>query len=676
MIARTRLVSVLALAASTALTIGCNDEGSTADPSGTGAGAGSGGSGGSGGGPGAQTAKFSVRIENVSGDATFSTAISPAAWALHGAANPLFDEGMADRGQGLEHIAEDGNPTDLDAALEEAEGVAAHGVVNTPVGADEPGAIFPGGAYEVEIEASSDAPNLSFASMFGNSNDVFFAPDGAGIALFDDEGMPIASQDVTSAVLLWDAGTEVNQAPNSGPLQAPRQGTPDTGPAEGRLEPFGDSTRALPSAWQVARVSVAKAGDGFDVTVANVSGPGGAVASGISPVFYALHNENWSLFQPNSPASAGIEAIAEDGNSAVLVAEEAVQPGVSLAAAATVPVGADGPGAAKPGEMYTFHVTPSATARYLSVATMFGQSNDAFLGFGPEGVELADEQGAPRSEADVNADLERKLVLWDAGTEDNQVPGAGGFTGPFQPAPNSGPVDATPGVRRYGDATNDLAGPGAGGVLEVKVTPGEGNDLLVTVTNTSDETAYPTKLSPLVFAVHDGVSDFFPAGAAAPAYVERLAEDGNPSDWGAALNGAGGVAEAGTVGDKPIEPGESWTFTVSVTPDARVLGLAMMVATSNDTFVSLGPKGVELADTQGDPRPLADINADLAAALGAWDAGTEANQAAALGPDQAPRQAGPNTGPAEGDGTVRAVDQVWAFPPVGDVIRVTVTLEE
>lgn len=677
MIARTRLVSVLALAASTALTIGCSDDGSSADPSGSGAGPGAGGSGsgGSGGGPVAQTAKFSVRFENVSGDATFSTAISPAQWLVHSAANPLFDEGMADRGKGLEHIAEDGNPTDLDASLEGADGVAAHGVVNIPVGAEEPGPIFPGGAFEVEVEASSDSPLLSFASMFGNSNDVFFAPEGKGIALFDEAGEPIAEQDVTSQVLLWDAGTEVDQAPNSGPVQAPRQGDPNTGPHEGRLGAFADSTRALPSAWQVARVSVVKAGDGFDVTVANVSGAGSSVASGISPVFYALHNENWSLFQPNSPASAGVEAIAEDGNSSILVAEESVKPGVTMAAAATIPVGKQGPGAAAPGEMYTFHVTPSATARYFSVATMFGQSNDAFLGFGPEGVELADASGAVRSEVEINADLERKLVLWDAGTEENQVPGAGGFTGPFQPGPDSGPADPTPGVRRYGDSTNDLAGPRAGGVLEVKVAQGEGNELLVTVTNTSAETAYPTKLSPLVFAVGDGVEDFFTPDTAAPAYIERLAEDGNPSDWGAAL-AAADVAESGTIGDKPIEPGESWTFAVAVTPDARVLNLAMMVATSNDTFVSLGAKGVDLADTQGDPRPIADINADLAAALGAYDAGTEANQAAALGPDQAPRQAAPNSGPAEGNGTVRAVDQVWAYPPVADVLRVTVTLVE
>ena len=146
-----------------------------------------------------------------------------------------------------------------------------------------------------------------------------------------------------------------------------------------------------------------------------------------------------------------------------------------------------------------------------------------------------------------------------------------------------------------------------------------------------------------------GVTDFFPADATAPAYVERLAEDGNPSDWGAALNGAGGVAEAGTVGDKPIEPGESWTFTISVTPDGRVLDLAMMVATSNDTFVSLGPKGVELADTQGDPRPLADINADLAAALAP---GLSTEHQAAGPPDRPlpppPATAARNSGPAGG----------------------------
>jgi hypothetical protein len=143
-----------------------------------------------------------------------------------------------------------------------------------------------------------------------------------------------------------------------------------------------------------------------------------------------------------------------------------------------------------------------------------------------------------------------------------------------------------------------------------------------------------------------------------------------------ALASAPGVGASGKIGDAPIATGESFQFVVNVSPDARVLDLATMVGTSNDTFLSLGPTGVVLADTQGDLRPLAAINADLAAALGAWDAGTEANQAAALGPDQAPRQAAPDTGSPEGNGLVRAVDQVWAFPKSSDLIRVTISLVE
>ena len=82
---------------------------------------------------------------------------------------------------------------------------------NTPVDAAEPGAIGPGGAYEVTFSAAPGS-RLSFATMFVPSNDLFFAPDEAGIALFDGANLPIAG-DVTSQVMLWDAGTEVNQEP-------------------------------------------------------------------------------------------------------------------------------------------------------------------------------------------------------------------------------------------------------------------------------------------------------------------------------------------------------------------------------------------------------------------------------------------------------------------------------
>ena len=68
--------------------------------------------------------------------------------------------------------------------------------------------------------------------MFIQSNDLFYAPDGNGIPLFDGDGNAIDG-DVTADVLLWDAGTEVNQEPGVGADQAPRQSGPNTGADEG-----------------------------------------------------------------------------------------------------------------------------------------------------------------------------------------------------------------------------------------------------------------------------------------------------------------------------------------------------------------------------------------------------------------------------------------------------------
>ena len=52
---------------------------------------------------------------------------------------------------------------------------------------------------------------LSLTTMMGQSNDWFYAPVESGIPLFEN-GNPI-SGDITSQIILWDAGTEVNQEP-------------------------------------------------------------------------------------------------------------------------------------------------------------------------------------------------------------------------------------------------------------------------------------------------------------------------------------------------------------------------------------------------------------------------------------------------------------------------------
>ena len=177
-----------------------------------------------------EPATFTLTIENISGDSELPSPLAPGAYAVHTGATPLFVAGQADQGLGLEALAEDGDPSGLAASLAGNDMAIHSGVFTTPDGADGPGPLFPGSSYSFTFEAAP-GERLSFATMFVQSNDLFFAPDEMGIALFDDEGKPL-SEDVTDAVLLWDAGTEVNEEPGAGPNQAPRQAGPNTGEDE------------------------------------------------------------------------------------------------------------------------------------------------------------------------------------------------------------------------------------------------------------------------------------------------------------------------------------------------------------------------------------------------------------------------------------------------------------
>jgi hypothetical protein len=66
-------------------------------------------------------------------------------------------------------------------------GASATVVFNTPVGKGAPGPAAPGGAYELQAKPGD---RLSFVTMFGWSNDQFYATPDAGLALFDGTGQP------------------------------------------------------------------------------------------------------------------------------------------------------------------------------------------------------------------------------------------------------------------------------------------------------------------------------------------------------------------------------------------------------------------------------------------------------------------------------------------------------
>ena len=156
--------------------------------------------------------------------------LAPGAWAVHTGSDPIFSDGMADRGLGLENLAEDGNPARLASALASEDGVDASGAFAIPTGASGPGVLLPGSAYEFSFTAAPGS-RLSFATMFVQSNDAFYGPDPAGIPLWSSSGRPI-SGDITGRVSLWDAGTEADQAPGLGSNQAPHQAGPNTGGAD------------------------------------------------------------------------------------------------------------------------------------------------------------------------------------------------------------------------------------------------------------------------------------------------------------------------------------------------------------------------------------------------------------------------------------------------------------
>jgi hypothetical protein len=364
-------------------------------------------------------------------------------------------------------------------------------------------ALGPGEMYSITFTAGKGQA-VSFATMLGESNDWFFGPGPEGLMLYDERGAPI-SGDVTRYIKLWDAGTEFDQEPAVGSTTGPRQPAPNTGPVDPEAgvrelrSPVALNTGAsfaLPPLTSMIKVMLTPSGERtFTLTIQNCSSAStlvtsqGAMPIHLSPMAWALHVMPAAIFSADAPASTGLERIAEDGNPEVAGAELAavtgfhtpIAPGVfvvhrdpaplfaagerdrgqglealaedgnpsMLAAIATgafdTPVGATEPGPAMPGMAYEVSFTAQPGDR-LSFATMFGMSNDWFFATAPDGVPLTD--------GDV------QVGLYNAGTEIDQELAIGTFTAPQQPAPNTGPLDASSTVRmvtasEYARSAND-----------------------------------------------------------------------------------------------------------------------------------------------------------------------------------------------------------------------------
>jgi hypothetical protein len=203
---------------------------------------------------------FKVRVENIA-DATGVTgqdgskypfALSPGFFIVSNKNSQIFENGRS-AGSELEAQAEDGNPSVFLKKYLTRVGSLYAGVFNKPLGSDKAAPIFAGQAFEFTVYAASDM-KLNLAFMYGQSNDLFYAPDEA-IDLFDSNGNPVSS-DITDKIKLWDAGTEVNQAPGLGSDQGPRQKAPNTGADENGVVRLVNDGFTYPETKSVLRVTI------------------------------------------------------------------------------------------------------------------------------------------------------------------------------------------------------------------------------------------------------------------------------------------------------------------------------------------------------------------------------------------------------------------------------------
>lgn len=184
--------------------------------------------------------------------------ISPGVWVVHNAnTSPLFEEGTADFGDGLEEIAEDGNISVLQANLGSLSGEVDSGVFNSPQGSSSTGPIRPGDTYQFSFDAQQNE-HLSLAAMLAATNDIFLGTSDNGIPLFNSNGTPI-SGNVTSQFFWWDAGTEENEQPAIGPNTVTNQLAQDTGIDEnGTVELLSnvDDDFSYPAVNQVVQITI------------------------------------------------------------------------------------------------------------------------------------------------------------------------------------------------------------------------------------------------------------------------------------------------------------------------------------------------------------------------------------------------------------------------------------
>lgn len=338
------------------------------------------------------------------------------------------------------------------------------------------GVILPGQSTTFKFHAAK-GHRLMFATMYGYSNDMFFAPENPGIELFDKDGVALTG-DLSSTMHLWDNGTRINEQPGAnnthpGAVENGNVTKIEQQDAQGNLYRPASELVKLNLSFDVATSE-------FTATITNNS-RGTINETPLSPGVFVVSNimdeklvNDKPFFTAGDKSAAQLTALAEAGNNKPLGDMVEGMTGIitNLSPAIVVIYTGDvnpiyqlnqkdkGQGLkdlAQKGEPHNLkealegmanvrHVYiagdkmtypggkmeasfEALTTDKIAFATMFGMSNDWFYA---NSSEIA---------ANYRGDVTNRTVLLDNGTGVNQYPGAGNhqsnFGGTPQPEDNN-----------------------------------------------------------------------------------------------------------------------------------------------------------------------------------------------------------------------------------------------
>lgn len=362
-------------------------------------------------------------------------------------------------------------------------------------GTGTPPVILPGQSVTIKFSAAKGEA-LSFATMYGWSNDLFFAPANPGILVYDGSGMPIEG-DVSSQIKLWDNGTRINQMPGAAVTHPgtvdPKNITEVKGSdAQGNsylsasalmqatLKYDGNSYFTLtlkntsggtanetpfsPGVWSISYIvggnllsptplysegmptangltSIAEMGDNMPLSTYVKTKTG--IFTPLSPILVVVYNgiDNPIFKAGENDRGEGLKRLAQQGNATDLAAFLKTKPGVKsvyvLAAPTSTVLLPIINGAAGSSVSQELSVAPDDR---LAIATMYGFSNDWFFTSMDNGVD-------PSQKGDISSTIK----LYDNGTALDQFPGAGitQFNLAGTPLAESKPIAAVPNPNPY-----------------------------------------------------------------------------------------------------------------------------------------------------------------------------------------------------------------------------------